>query len=104
MVCYVLGFFFSSRRRHTRWNCDWSSDVCSSDLEPRAEGSRMRSELAEGVRYVLRHPLLRPIAMCTGIGNYFSHIANAVLILYAVRDLGLSAGLIGLWFSVGSLG
>src|SRR6266481_8416457 len=28
-------FFFSSRRRHTRWNCDWSSDVCSSDLEER---------------------------------------------------------------------
>src|SRR5689334_24931504 len=27
--------FFSSRRRHTRWNCDWSSDVCSSDLEQR---------------------------------------------------------------------
>src|SRR5438309_8042847 len=27
-----LSFFFSSRRRHTRWNCDWSSDVCSSDL------------------------------------------------------------------------
>src|SRR6267143_3521063 len=25
-------FFFSSRRRQTRWNCDWSSDVCSSDL------------------------------------------------------------------------
>src|SRR6201997_4175404 len=25
--------FFSSRRRHTRWNCDWSSDVCSSDLD-----------------------------------------------------------------------
>src|SRR5689334_25433996 len=28
----VVVFFFSSRRRHTRWNCDWSSDVCSSDL------------------------------------------------------------------------
>src|SRR5256885_13224015 len=27
-----LGFFFSSRRRHTRLQCDWSSDVCSSDL------------------------------------------------------------------------
>src|SRR5438309_11429858 len=25
-------FFFSSIRRHTRWNCDWSSVVCSSDL------------------------------------------------------------------------
>src|SRR5689334_23710224 len=34
MRCQLLlfVFFFSSRRRHTRWNCDWSSDVCSSDL------------------------------------------------------------------------
>src|SRR5205085_3339711 len=29
----VLIFFFSSRRRHTRFDCDWSSDVCSSDLD-----------------------------------------------------------------------
>src|SRR5688572_31706571 len=29
----VVFFFFSSRRRHTRFDCDWSSDVCSSDLE-----------------------------------------------------------------------
>src|SRR6266481_689324 len=29
---FLYFFFFSSRRRHTRWNCDWSSDVCSSDL------------------------------------------------------------------------
>src|SRR3989475_5077365 len=28
-------FFFSSRRRHTRFDCDWSSDVCSSDLDNR---------------------------------------------------------------------
>src|SRR2546430_7038268 len=28
----LLCFFFSSRRRHTRFDCDWSSDVCSSDL------------------------------------------------------------------------
>src|SRR6266508_5354276 len=27
-----FGFFFSSRRRHTRWPRDWSADVCSSDL------------------------------------------------------------------------
>src|SRR6266487_5707782 len=37
-VCILTGcdwpplFFFSSRRRHTRWTGDWSSDVCSSDL------------------------------------------------------------------------
>src|SRR5688572_20777215 len=36
--CLIVGsislvlFFFSSRRRHTRFDCDWSSDVCSSDL------------------------------------------------------------------------
>src|SRR3989475_3759609 len=31
VACFF--FFFSSRRRHTRFDCDWSSDVCSSDLE-----------------------------------------------------------------------
>src|SRR5690242_16987474 len=30
---FFFFFFFSSRRRHTRLTCDWSSDVCSSDLE-----------------------------------------------------------------------
>src|SRR5690242_21796124 len=32
-VLLPFTFFFSSRRRHTRLTCDWSSDVCSSDLE-----------------------------------------------------------------------
>src|SRR5438034_5503155 len=31
-ICFFFFFFFSSRRRHTRSLCDWSSDVCSSDL------------------------------------------------------------------------
>src|SRR5438034_4805666 len=31
-IFFVFFFFFSSRRRHTRSLCDWSSDVCSSDL------------------------------------------------------------------------
>src|SRR5690625_6460899 len=31
-VFYINLFYFSSRRRHTRWPRDWSSDVCSSDL------------------------------------------------------------------------
>src|SRR5205085_9450893 len=35
MLYIILFFFFSSRRRHTRFDCDWSSDVCSSDLEVR---------------------------------------------------------------------
>src|SRR5690606_40451048 len=32
----LMCFFFSSRRRHTRFSRDWSSDVCSSDLDGRA--------------------------------------------------------------------
>src|SRR5207253_7632525 len=34
----MRGFFFSSRRRHTRWPRDWSSDVCSSDLTASYQG------------------------------------------------------------------
>src|SRR2546430_3119462 len=37
-------FFFSSRRRHTRFDCDWSSDVCSSDLK----GVRFEEEEEDG--------------------------------------------------------
>src|SRR5690625_7988444 len=37
-------FFFSSRRRHTRWPRDWSSDVCSSDL-PGVVGGVVRGHL-----------------------------------------------------------
>src|SRR5256886_9434287 len=43
--------FFSSRRRHTRFDCDWSSDVCSSDLRLlRKEKAEVR-EKSEGVEY-----------------------------------------------------
>src|SRR5882762_4623260 len=40
MVVIIFFFFFSSRRRHTRFKCDWSSDVCSSDLMGRLAAQR----------------------------------------------------------------
>src|SRR5688572_15591786 len=45
-VCHLLFFFFffSSRRRHTRFDCDWSSDVCSSDLGHNFEDAIVLSE------------------------------------------------------------
>src|SRR2546430_11817228 len=46
-------FFFSSRRRHTRFDCDWSSDVCSSDL------SLYQSERTEPARYPRAKPCRR---------------------------------------------
>src|SRR5882762_5034925 len=45
MFVYIFFFFFSSRRRHTRFKCDWSSDVCSSDL-PVAGAARARRRQA----------------------------------------------------------
>src|SRR5256885_16827669 len=44
---YTFFFFFSSRRRHTRLQGDWSSDVCSSDLEPQRAGA-VRERLEAG--------------------------------------------------------
>src|SRR6266581_7714842 len=45
----IVTFFFSSRRRHTRWTGDWSSDVCSSDLLPGFGGASYIDYLAPGV-------------------------------------------------------
>src|SRR5690625_7832035 len=42
-----LFFFFSSRRRHTRWPRDWSSDVCSSDLVGKEDELINYDEIAE---------------------------------------------------------
>src|SRR6267143_3686451 len=55
----IFFFFFSSRRRHTRWNCDWSSDVCSSDLET------SRIKLGSAVVVV---PLYQPVRLLSEIG------------------------------------
>src|SRR4030066_1570666 len=57
---FCFFFFFSSRRRHTRFKCDWSSDVCSSDLhllcapKARRPGPRRASIVAPGRRGTLK--------------------------------------------------
>src|SRR5947207_2816231 len=52
-VLHVVYFFFSSRRRHTRSLCDWSSDVCSSDRPShRVTGNRRDEVRGAGWEYV----------------------------------------------------
>ena len=63
-----------------------------------------RAEMAEGLRWVLGSPYLRSIAACTGSSNLFSSITFAVLLVFAVRLMGMTAEGIGLAFSIGSLG
>src|SRR2546427_7834853 len=57
MRCVVFFFFFfSSRRRHTRFDCDWSSDVCSSDLLEVEDSIRVVGEAGDGGEAVERVP------------------------------------------------
>jgi MFS family permease len=77
------------------------------DVERAApDGTRpkMRTQIAEGLRYVLGNRYLKPIAACTATSNLFSAIAFPVLLLYAVRRLGMSAGTIGLVFTISNVG
>src|SRR4051812_50029902 len=57
--CDPGGVFFSSRRRHTRLTCDWSSDVCSSDLELLRRGLHEVLALDEGLPPELHAPRAR---------------------------------------------
>src|SRR5439155_14170968 len=66
-------FFFSSRRRHTRWPRDWSSDVCSSDLV--LWGDEVTVALF-GAPYAAAGPVLRVLA-----GDLAITTVDAVLIL-----------------------
>jgi MFS family permease len=62
------------------------------------------TELKEGFRFVLGNPNLRAQAGCTATSNFFSNVSFAIIIVFLVRELGLSAGVIGLTISLGSVG
>src|SRR2546427_9001982 len=55
----MLDFFFSSRRRHTRFDCDWSSDVCSSDLA----FSKTLKDRKRPVKILYQHDTHQPIGV-----------------------------------------
>ena len=66
--------------------------------------SSMWTELKEGLRFVLSNPNLRAQAGCTSTSNFFSSVSFSIILVYAVRELDLSPGLIGFVFSLGALG
>ena len=55
----------------------------------------MRAELREGLGTCSRHPYQRGIVAAVAISNFFCQLVYAILLVYAVRELGLSAGTIG---------
>jgi MFS family permease len=64
----------------------------------------LRAEIGEGLRFVLGHPVLRRIVICTGVTNAASGLRMALLVLFALRELGLSASALGLVLSIGAVG
>jgi MFS family permease len=71
---------------------------------PDAEGDgagTLFASVREGLRYVLGHRLLRPVAIRAALYNLCTAMALAVFMLYAVRDLKVSPAAIGLLFSIG---
>src|SRR5205814_1000848 len=66
------------------------------EVAPERSEASLAGHMREGLRLVLRHPVLRAALGCTTTVNFFTFIANALLILFASRTLGLSAGAIGI--------
>src|SRR5690606_40018314 len=68
----VLYFFFSRRRRHTSFSRDWSSDVCSSDLQalarepPQADGDEASQENENATHETLPAPVACPAGSAAG--------------------------------------
>ncbi len=70
----------------------------------RSTRRRLRTEIGEGLSFVVRHPLLRRIVACTGTSNLFSMITTTLLVLFALRELDLSETDLGFVLSAGAVG
>jgi MFS family permease len=64
----------------------------------------LRREIGEGLRFVVRHPILRAIAGTTSTANLFGNIGMAVAVVFLVRSVHLRSGEIGLLFAAGAVG
>src|SRR2546430_12924884 len=90
LVTKSMKFFFSSRRRHTRFDCDWSSDVCSSDLwqtrhsTPRRLDCERRIMIAD-LKFALRQLRKAPAFTVTAVATV-AICLGANLAIFAAID------------------
>jgi MFS family permease len=89
------GMFILGIRKHERWKAEAKAP---------GEKSSLWTELKEGLHFVLGNPNLRAQAGCTATSNFFSQFAFAIIVVFLVRELGLSPGVIGISISLGSVG
>ncbi len=74
------------------------------EVPERAAGASLRKEIGEGVRFILGHPLLRVIALTTGLANFCTAVLMATQTVHLVRVVGLEAGGLGLVLSASAVG
>jgi MFS family permease len=67
-------------------------------------GTRIRTEIVEGIRYVFGHPYLRPSMAFVAVSNFFGQVLWTMFLVYAVRRLEWSPATIGLVLTLGNLG
>jgi MFS family permease len=91
-ISFVVSAFFLGRIR------------AREEKPTRADGTRLVGEVVEGLRFVLGHPWMRPSMASIATSNFFWNVLSAVLLVYAVRVLDLSAATIGLAFTLGNIG
>ncbi|WP_448061861.1 MFS transporter [Cellulomonas hominis] len=92
VVMYACSAVFVGRIRHTE------------ELPAVHDRRPLRTEIAEGLRFVVHQPLLRRIVACTSIGNLFGAVTGALTVIYALRVLGLDEAALGTVYSASAVG
>jgi MFS family permease len=87
------------------WSAAWLSRIRTVEPVPeRAGRAPLRREIADGLRFVLGHPILRAIAVTGSTAVLFLSAQQAVLLPFLIREVGLTPGAVGVLFTVGSVG
>ena len=87
------------------WSALWLRSIRTPEAQPaKADRPDLRREIADGMRYVFTHSLLRPIALNTATTMLFQAAAGAIMIVYLVREVHLQPGTIGVLSMIGLLG
>ena len=92
VVTYIVSAAFVGRIRQVE------------ELPPRADRRPLRTEIAEGLSFVVHQPLLRRIVACTSLSNLSSAIGAALVVIFALRVLGLDTAAFGVVLSASAVG
>lgn len=87
------------------WSAYWIGSIKASEerVTPVDAGGSVLRDLRHGLAFVLGHPVLRTIAVANGLLNFGFRMLGVVYLLYLTRDVGFSAGVLGMIFAVGGV-